>query len=143
NYIYHRTPLWYLWTVACGMLIASALTRDQRSRLTAMAIFTLAVLLHHGFTSASYYICAGCALLLFWPEITVPASVKRVVGEVAGASMFMYLSHFQVKSLVTRLFHEPMPWLALFSAIIVGIVFARVYYWGENRIAALWRAHAS
>lgn len=139
NYIYHRTPTWYLWTVACGMLIASAGSRDVLTRLMVMAIVSIAVVLHHGFTSATYYICAGCALLLFWPEISVPAPVKRVVGEIAGASMFMYLSHYQVKSVVTRLFHGPMPWVALFAAMVAGIVFARVYYWSEGRVLAFGR----
>ncbi len=139
NYIYHRTPTWYLWTVACGMLIASAGSRDVLTRMLVMIIVSIAVVIHHGFTSATYYICAGCALLLFWPEISVPAPVKRVVGEIAGASMFMYLSHYQVKSVVTRLFHGPMPWIALFAAMAVGIVFARVYYWSEGRALAFGR----
>lgn len=142
NYIYHRTPVWYLWTVACGMLIASAAARDLKARLMVMGVVTIAVLMHHGWSAASAYICGGCALLLFWPEISVPAAVKRVVGEVAGASMFMYLSHFQVKSLVTRLFHAPMPWVALIAAIVVGIVFARTYYWSENQVLAFGRKHA-
>ncbi|MFM1872920.1 MAG: Long-chain-fatty-acid--CoA ligase, partial [Planctomycetota bacterium] len=142
NYLYHRTPLWYFWAVACGMLVASSLSRGAMARLTAMSIVTVAVLMHHGFTSATYYIAAGTAMLLFWPEITVPAVVKRVVGEIAGASMFMYLSHFQVNSLVTRLCHGPQPWLALFVAIGVGIVLARVYYWLENRVAGLVRGRS-
>lgn len=141
NYIYHRTPIWYLWAFACGMLMASAAARDLPSRLMTMTIVAIAVLIHHGFTSATYYICGGCALLLFWPEISVPAAVKRLVGEIAGASMFMYLSHFQVKSLVTRLFHAPMPWLALATAIVVGIVFARTYFWGGSQALAFGRRH--
>jgi AMP-binding enzyme len=141
NYIYHRTPIWYLWTVACGMLIASAATRDLSARLMVMATVTVAVVIHHGVTSATFYICGGCALLLFWPEISVPAPVKRIVGEVAGASMFMYLSHYQVKSLVTRLFHAPMPWIALVAAVFVGIVFARTYFWGESQALAFGRRH--
>lgn len=139
NYIYHRTPIWYLWTVACGMLIASAAPRDLPTRWMVMAIVTVAVLIHHGVTPATFYICGGCWLLLFWPEISVPAPFKRVVSEVAGASMFMYLSHYQVKSLVTRLFHAPMPWVSLAAAIVVGILFARTYYWGEGRALAFGR----
>ncbi|MDM7950719.1 AMP-binding protein [Hydrogenophaga sp.] len=141
NYIYHRTPIWYLWTVACGMLIASASLRNLPIRLMVMAIVATVVLLHHGFTAASCYIWSGCALLLFWPEISVPVSVKRVVGEIAGASMFMYLSHYQVQSVVTRLFHEPRPWTALFTAVAVGIVFARTYNWIEGQVLAFGRYH--
>ena len=141
NYIYHRTPLWYLWTVACGMLIASAAHRNWQGRFLVMSVVAIAVVMHHGLTSATAYICGGTALLLFWPEISVPASVKRLVGEVAGASMFMYLSHYQVNSLVTRLFHAPKPWIALFAAILVGIVFARTYYKVEGQALAFGRRH--
>jgi hypothetical protein len=140
-YIYHRTPVWYLWTVACGMLMASAARRDLQTRLTVMGIVSVAVLMHFGWTSASGYVCGGCALLLFLPEISVPVAAKRLVGEVAGASMFMYLSHYHVKSFVTRIFHAPMPWLAFFVAIAVGIVFARTYSWGESRARLLARRH--
>jgi hypothetical protein len=124
------------------MLIASAAGRNVANRLMAMTIVTIAVLMHHGFTSATYYICGGCALLLFWPEISVPALVKRFVGEIAGASMFMYLSHYQVKALVTRLFHAPMPWVALIVAMVVGVIFARTYHWGESQALAFGRRHA-
>ena len=79
--------------------------------------------------------------MLFWPEIAVPAALKRLVSEVAGASMFMYLSHYQVKSVVIRLFHAPMPWVALFAAIVAGIVFARAYNWGEGQVMALGRRY--
>ncbi|MFT3812343.1 MAG: AMP-binding protein [Acidovorax sp.] len=142
TYIYHRTPQWYLWTVACGMLMASAVNRHMKERLAAMLIVTATVMAHHGVSSATAYICGGSALLLFWPEIAVPAPVKKWVGEIAGATMFMYLSHAQVNSVVIRLFHGPQPWIALFSAIIVGIVFARVYYWGESQVLAFGRRHA-
>ena len=125
NYLYHRTPIWYLWTVGSGMLIASA--RNLQGRVLAMVVVTVAVLLHHGFTSASAYITGGVALLLFWPEISVPSRVKTIVSEIAASSMFMYLSHYQVKSVVIKLFHQPMPWLSLFVAIGFGIVSARIY----------------
>jgi hypothetical protein len=134
NYIYHRTPIWYMWTVGCGMLMASA--RDWQSRVVAMAIVAVAVVMHHGFTSASSYIVGGSALLLFAPEISAPSRVKTLVSEIAGSSMFMYLSHYQVKSVIIRLFHGPMPWLAFFTAIGFGIVFARGYTWAEGKVRA-------
>lgn len=139
NYLYHRTPIWYLWTVACGMLIASASMRPLATRLMVMVIVTVAVQMHHGFTSATYYICGGCALLLFWPEISVPAPVKRFVGEIAGASMFIYLSHYQAQSIVSRLFHGPKPWIALITALVVGIIFARSYNFAEGQVLTFGR----
>jgi acyl-CoA synthetase (AMP-forming)/AMP-acid ligase II len=139
NYIFHRTPVWYLWTVACGMLMAIAFRRDVFDRISAMIIVAVSVLMHHGWTSATYYICGGCSLLLFWPELKVPVLLKRLVSEIAGASMFIYLSHYQVKSIVDRVFHGPMPWLSLFAAILTGVVFSRVYLWIESRALTFGR----
>ncbi|AXB78495.1 rfbL protein [Novosphingobium sp. P6W] len=134
SYIYHRTPIWYFWTVAAGMLMASA--RDMQNRVLAMAIVSVAVVDHHGFTSASAYISAGSALLLFGTSIRVPSAAKLIISEIAGSSMFMYLSHCQVWSLVMRLFHGPRPWIALNIAIGVGIVFAHTYHWIERKVRA-------
>jgi hypothetical protein len=55
--------------------------------------------------------------------------------------MFMYLSHYQVGSLVTRMFHAQRPWLALFTAVAVGILFARIYYWAEGQAQAYGKRH--
>ncbi len=134
NYIFHRTPIWYLWTVAAGMLMASA--RDVQSRILSLLIVSIAVLLHHGYTSASAYIIGGSAVLLFGSAIRVPSMVKSLISEIAGSSMFMYLSHAQVRSIVIRLFHGPRPWIAFYAAIAFGIVFAHVYHWIERRVRA-------
>ncbi|MBF7013464.1 AMP-binding protein [Novosphingobium resinovorum] len=138
NYIFHRTPIWYMWTVAVGMLMASA--RDLQSRMVAMAVVCVAVLVHHGVTSASAYILGGAALLLFGTSIKVPSFVKSMVSEVAGSSMFMYLSHYQVRSLIIRMFHGPKPWVALSVAIGFGIVFAHAYTWAERKVRAFLSA---
>ncbi len=125
NYIYHRSPHWYAWAFASGMTMASV--RGMNTRVFAMLVVGMLVFRHFGATSAAWYVCGGCALLLFFPEIKVPAPLKTIIGEMAGSSMFMYLSHYQVKSIVTKIFHGPAPWVALISAIIFGIIFARVY----------------
>lgn len=138
NYIFHRTPIWYLWTVAAGMLIASV--KDARSRISVIAIVTFAVILHHGSTSATAYIVGASAILLFWPEILVPWQVKTLIAEIASSSMFIYLSHFQVKSLLIRFLGQSMPWLALFVAIAFGIVFSRIYIWLEKKVLSHMRS---
>jgi len=92
-----------------------------------MFVAAALVLRYFGPTSAALYVCGGCAPLLFVPSLTVPAPIEAVVSEVAGASMFMYRSHYQVNSLVTKLLHGPSPWVALPAAIVFGIVFARAY----------------
>jgi acyl-coenzyme A synthetase/AMP-(fatty) acid ligase len=130
NYLYHRSPHWYAWTFAAGMLMAAA--RSAGARAFAMAVIAMLVVKHFGLSSATAYVAGACALLIFVPSVPVPAPVKLAVGEIASASMFMYLSHYQVKSIVTKLGHGPAPWTALVLAIVFGIVFARAYGWFES-----------
>ena len=55
-----------------------------------------------------------------------------IIAEIAGASMFMYLTHYQMISLVDKVFGQHMPWLALIGSIIVGIAGAHLYAWAEK-----------
>jgi acyl-coenzyme A synthetase/AMP-(fatty) acid ligase len=130
NYLYHRSPHWYAWTFAAGMLMGAA--KSDGARAFAMAVVSMLVVRHFGLSSATAYVAGACALLIFVPSVRVPAPVKLAVGEIAGASMFMYLSHEYVESIVTKLGHGPAPWAALFLAIAFGIVFARAYGWFES-----------
>jgi peptidoglycan/LPS O-acetylase OafA/YrhL len=48
--------------------------------------------------------------------------------------MFIYLSHYQVISLVDKAFGEPRPWLTLILSIIVGVGGAHFYAWLERKV---------
>ena len=133
NYIYHRTPHWYAWTFAAGMLMASG-QNTRLGRILALILVTIVVVSHFGISSASYYLLGGCVLLLYIPELVVPAPFKTLVSTIAGASMFMYLSHYQVKSLTARIFGEPMPWTSLFAAMIMGWIFQQFYLRVERTV---------
>jgi hypothetical protein len=141
EYIYHRSPHWYAWTFAAGMLMGAA--KSPGARAFAMAVVSMLVVKHFGLSSATAYVAGACALLIFVPSVPVPAPVKLAVGEIAGASMFMYLSHYQVQSIVTKLGHGPAPWTALFLAVAFGIVFARAYGWFENIATSRFRQSGS
>ncbi|MGC4028020.1 MAG: AMP-binding protein [Steroidobacteraceae bacterium] len=135
TYIFDRTPQNYAWAFVCGMVIASA--RSFPARTIAMLTVVAATWIKWGPSSAMYWVDGGTALLLFVPEFYVPAPIKILAGEIAGASMFIFLSHWHVHTVVTRLFGHEMPWVSLVAALAVGIVFARCYLWMENRVRAL------
>lgn len=125
DYNYDRSPWHYGWCFAMGMVLASA--RDLTSRLFAFALAMVTIFAYWHFTSAAYYVAGACTLLLFVRSVTVPAPVKIVIAEIAGASMFMYLTHYQMISLVHKIFGQDIPWLSLFLSIIAGIIGAHVY----------------
>ncbi|WP_114294216.1 AMP-binding protein [Pseudosulfitobacter sp. DSM 107133] len=135
DYNFHRTPWHYGWAFALGIVLASA--NDRRGRFVALAVSILAVWVAWGFTSAAYYVGGGCAIVLFVRAFIVPAPVKTIVGEIAGASLFIYLSHYQMISVVTKVFGENKPWLTLISSLIVGVVLTHLYAWCARKVIQL------
>jgi acyl-CoA synthetase (AMP-forming)/AMP-acid ligase II len=125
DYNYDRTPWHYGWCFALGMVLASA--RDLPSRLFALALSLVTVFAYWHLTSAAFYVAGGCTIVLFIRSVTVPAPVKVIIAEIAGASMFMYLTHYQIITLVNKFFGQHMPWLALGLSICTGIIGAHVY----------------
>lgn len=135
DYNYHRTPWHYGWCFCLGMVIASA--KDLQSRLFAMALSIACVLAVWQLTSAAMYVASGCAIILFIRSVVVPAPAKILIAEIAGASMFIYLSHYQIISLVEKVFGHPLPWLALILSIHVGTGVAHFYIWAERKVLQL------
>jgi peptidoglycan/LPS O-acetylase OafA/YrhL len=140
DYNYDRTPWHYGWCFALGMVLASA--RDLPSRLFALALSLVTIFAYWHFTSAAFYVAGGVAVVLFIRTLIVPAPVKVLIAEIAGASMFMYLTHYQMISLVDKLFGQHMPWLALILSIITGIIGAHIYAWAERIVMKPRRAAA-
>ena len=132
DYNYHRTPWHYGWPFALGMVLAAA--NDLRSRLLALAVSLLAVWLAWSVTSASLYVGAGCAIVIFVRAFIVPAPAKVVIAEIAGASMFIYLSHYEMIIIVAKIFGENKPWVSLILAVLVGIALSHIYAWSERKI---------
>jgi acyl-coenzyme A synthetase/AMP-(fatty) acid ligase len=137
EYNYHRTPWHYGWCFTLGIVMASA--KDLQAKLFTLGLVIISVLVVWEFTSAAYYVGGACALLMFVRSVVVPAPAKIVIAEIAGASMFIYLGHYEVMSLVKKVLGAPNPWLSLILAIIVGVTGAHVYAWLERTVFKLWR----
>jgi hypothetical protein len=125
NYLFNRVPQFYGWFFCLGILVGTVRTVPQR--LLAFAIVVVSGYLIWGFEASDYLFVGGLGLILFAPSLPVPAIFKTVIGEIAAASIFIYLVHFQVREIVTKLFGEPRPWISLVAAIVAGIVFAYAY----------------
>lgn len=125
DYNYHRTPWNYAWPFVLGMVLAVA--KEPKEKLVALIIAMVAVLLKFGATSAAAYVAGGCAIVLFVQAFSVPAPVKVLVAEIAAGSLFIYLTHEVMISLVNKIFGHEMPWVALIAAIITGVILAHVY----------------
>jgi acyl-CoA synthetase (AMP-forming)/AMP-acid ligase II len=131
-YNFDRTPWHYAWPFALGMVLAFA--NDLRTRLFALGIALLIVFEYWGFTSAAYYVSGAIVLVLFVRDIAVPALVKRVVAEIASASLFIYLIHYQMISVDQKLFDEIHPWADLVAAVVIGVAAAHSYNWVSRKV---------
>ena len=133
NYNFNRVPQYYAWIFCLGIVVGVARTTQQR--LLALSLAAVSSYLLYGFETSGYLVAGGLALVLFVPSLRVPALVKTVVGEIAAASIFIYLVHFQVRDEVTKRMGEAHPWIALLAAVAVGIGFAYLYGYAQRRLS--------
>ncbi len=104
-----------------GWAAARATTTRQRMLVTA-----LAAALTIGFFGQVHreVIVLGGFLLMAWvPHVRLPQWLARAAGVLAGASLFVYLTHWQVYPGLEDAGH---PWLALVASVTVGIAYGRV-----------------
>lgn len=116
-----------LWLVALGWAIAKARTARHRWLVTAL---TLALV--PGFfagPSRSAYVIVGLLLLAWLPQVRVPGVLARVIGAVAGASLWIYLLHWRVYPT----FETSSPVIATMLSLVVGVVVWRAVGWVSRR----------
>ena len=106
------------WFFAAGWAAAKATAVWQRALVTAV----LAVGLYGYFdeTYRTVLVLAGLALLVWLPAIRCPAGLAVIAGLLAEASLFTYLTHYQVYALF-----EGHPLLGVLASLVVGILLTK------------------
>lgn len=122
------SPLYYslpgvAWLIALGWLVARS--RTTRSRVTASAVVLATVPGFFGDPLREAVVIAGLALLVWVTSLPVPAFLAGTIGLVASASMFVYLTHWQVYPPI----EEVSPPLAIAASFAVGL--AAWWAWGR------------
>ena len=104
------------WFFAAGWAAAKASTPWQRILVTVV----LAVGLYGYFDSTlrEALVLAGLVLLIWLPAIRCPAAFTVVAGIIAEASLYTYLTHYQV----IELFKGIHPLVGVSASIVVGVV---------------------
>jgi hypothetical protein len=104
------------WFFAAGWAAAKASTSWQRILVTAV----LAVGLYGYFDSAlrEVLVLAGLVLLIWVPAIRFPAALTVLAGVLAEASLYTYLTHYQV----IELFKGLHPLLGVTASLVVGVL---------------------
>ncbi|MGO4256854.1 AMP-binding protein [Marmoricola sp. RAF53] len=104
------------WLVALGWVVATARTTRPRVLVSLLVPLTLVGYFHHQPTRAAIVV-AGAWLLLWVPRIPVPRFLQGAVALVASASLYIYLTHWQV---YVPLKYEH-PWLAFAASMTLGL----------------------
>ncbi len=123
-----------LWCLALGWAAATADTRTRRLLVAALAV--VSTVGFFGDTQRELIVVVGVALLLVDRAVPVPSLVARVVQIVAAASLWIYLTQWQVYPGIEAAGH---PYLAVVTALAVGVAAHVTYDRLIPRVLELWR----
>ena len=111
------TGAWFtvlaFWFFAVGWAAAKASTTLQRAAVTVVLIVSL-----YGYfdrTERELLVLTGFALLIWLPALRCPPAATVLAGVIAEASLYIYLTHFQVYPLF-----DGHPLLGVVASVIVG-----------------------
>ncbi len=107
------------WFFAVGWAAAKATTALQRVLVTVVLIVGV-----HGYFGSSVreaLVTAGLVLLIWLPSMRCPAVVAAAAGAIAEASLYTYLTHFQVYPLFGR--HTL---YGVVASVVIGIALTAV-----------------
>lgn len=117
------------WYFAVGWAAAKATTAWQRAAVTVVS--AVGVLGYFSNFERETLVFAGLALLIWLPAIRCPATVAVVAGVVAEASLYVYLTHYQVYPLFGghTLF-------GVIASVVVGVALRQAITATRTRIRA-------
>ena len=125
------TPSIVFWCFALGWAAAKATHMWQRAVVSALAVVT--VVGFFGDAHRELFIVAGVLLLVWMTGTHVPKLVATSLGVVASASLFIYLTHWQVYPYL-EMDHSL---LAVISSVAVGLAYWRVTRSGLRSLGRL------
>ena len=105
-----------VWFFALGWLVAVARGRAVRALVVAVAL--AAVPGFFGEPARDLVVMAGLLLLVCVPRLPGPRRATAVVGALAGASLYIYLTHWQVYLPLAE--RGGSPWVGLAASLVVG-----------------------
>ena len=117
----HRSySVFAFWVFALGWVAAQAPTVRHR-----IAVSLAGIAIGYGYfhdLDRELLVAAALLALVWLPSVRVPDLVARLAGALAGASLFVYLTHWQVYPLFgsQRL-------LAVLACLVAGVAIAEVY----------------
>ncbi len=111
-----------LWVLALGWAAAEARTRGQRALVAVTA--AIGVLGFFGDLQRELIVAGSVALLLWARPVALPDLLARLVQVVGSASLWIYLTHWQVYPALEAAGHAP---AAVVASVVVGVACHAAY----------------
>jgi acyl-CoA synthetase (AMP-forming)/AMP-acid ligase II len=126
-----HTPHLVFWLFALGWA-ASVATRTWQ-RVAVCVVLLVAVPGYFVQDVRLYVLLAGLGLLVWCRTLPVPAALVRPTSTLAAASLFIYVSHFQVYPLLAS------PALGVVASLAVGLAYWRLWSATTDQLSRLRR----
>jgi malonyl CoA-acyl carrier protein transacylase len=154
TYLYDRVPHMWLWLFAFGWCASFSNTVRRKLMASAVVVCFGVIAWRSGHSTHWYTTVAGvCIVWLDVIPLRLPRFLIPLITGAAGASLWIYLTHFQFRSLLKHLlaFHlhgsMPGPWLAVAFTMVCGFLAWRAWSFGSDlvlrslrRMGFRWRA---
>lgn len=122
SHLHRRLPYMMLWIFAFGFAAQNA--RGVKDKLLLSGLFIAACAAYYGLEITFF---SALALIVIWnPVIKVPKIAMVPIAKIASASLFIYLTHFQVRSVLSKVFPDQ-PLFYWVGALVGGYCICLVY----------------
>ena len=129
EYVERYTGPVVVWLIALGWLVARANTTARRILVSVIAVASSLGFFGDPVREA---ILVGGVLMLVWvPAVRAPRWIVPTIAALAGASMFIYLTHWQVYPP----FEQSAPWVGTLLSLAVGVSTWHAYTFVSRRVA--------
>lgn len=117
----HLSPSVVFWLFTLGWAVARAGNARQRALVTGVLLFTVPGLFEDQ-PLRTLTVIAGLVLLIWVPVLPSLGPLNALAGVLAGSSLYIYLTHYQVYPYL----QDDFPLTALFASLLLGIAYATV-----------------
>jgi hypothetical protein len=107
------------WLFALGWAAVKAPTWRHRLLVSAVVVATVPGFFETAQHAREAVIIGGMLLLVWLPQVRVPAPLARLSGVLAAASLHIYLCHWQIYPA----YEFQLPWLATLLSLGAGVAF--------------------
>ncbi|MET1019522.1 MAG: AMP-binding protein [Microterricola sp.] len=124
------TALLVFWCLMLGWVIARATTTRKRIAVSAMVVVATAGFFGEPVREA--VVIVGLLVLIWAPQLRIPRPIVPLVRLLAGASLFIYLTHW----VVYPAWEQSAPWLGTVLSLLVGVAAWYGYRFAESAVVA-------